>query len=412
MVILVVVSIISYIVLRKLRRSHSDPKYVPTQFLKQKWRAWQPQAQYIGLGRNSARDSRSINTEYNPGAGQDESASANAAAAGVDRNTSVRSVMTLPAYSSAPKETEQVIGREGERGGMDTVVEYPESAEIEENRREEQMESLYQIRLARRQEIAEREQRRQERREARSRGDFARLEQLRIESQQRAQALTNLPAATESHPNLTSQIMMAEHQSRGRERRVSAVSYADVGQVRHDGTRLRGNSQDSDNRPLLDSAASMGAGESAPRPSMGSSLYEPPRPSFHRRGGSASSVLSVSTTASEFDAPQQTTPPSTSYPSHQHSSGSDPATSPDATRDTPPDSDIGDSQIPPPPSYEHAAWGDAPAYSSPIVDRGEGPNLHRQQSTGPPQLPQLQTLPSISVETATGPNTPATPVRR
>ena len=371
----------------------------------------------MGIGRSSNRDSRSLNTEYNPRGNQDESASAEAAAAGVDRNTSVRSVMTLPPYSSAPKETEQVIGREGERAGMDTVVEFPETVDEEETRREEQMESLYQIRLARRREIAEREQRRQERREARSRGDFARLEELRIESQQRAQALTNLPAATDSHPNLSSQIMMAEHQSRGRERRVSAVSYAEVGHVRHDGTRLRGNSQDSDNRPLLDSAAPIA---DAPRPSIGSSLYEPPRPSFHRRDRSASSALSISTTASEFDAPQQT-PPSTStggMQSQQPSSGSDPATSPDETRNTPPDSDIGESQIPQPfsagtepPPYEHAAWGDAPAYESPVVDRGAGPTLNRQQSTGPPRLPRLQTLPSISVETATEPNTPASPIR-
>ena len=72
-----------------------------------------------------------------------------------DRNTSVRSVMTLPAYSQAPKETEQVIGREGERAGMDTVVEFPEDPAEEEARREEEMESLYQIRQARRQEVAE-----------------------------------------------------------------------------------------------------------------------------------------------------------------------------------------------------------------------------------------------------------------
>jgi hypothetical protein len=90
-------------------------------------------------------------------------------AAGVDRNTSVRSVMTLPPYSYAPRDHERVLAREGERGGMDNVVELPENGDDEERQREEEMESLYQIRLARRVEATDREARRQARREARAR---------------------------------------------------------------------------------------------------------------------------------------------------------------------------------------------------------------------------------------------------
>ncbi len=63
---------------------------------------------------------------------------------GVDRNTSVRSVMTLPAYSSAARENERILGREGERGGIDNVIELPETVDEEERVREEEMESLYQ----------------------------------------------------------------------------------------------------------------------------------------------------------------------------------------------------------------------------------------------------------------------------
>ena len=57
---------------------------------------------------------------------------------GVDRNTSIRSVMTLPAYSSAARENERVLGREGERAGMDNVIELPETQDEEEMQRDEE----------------------------------------------------------------------------------------------------------------------------------------------------------------------------------------------------------------------------------------------------------------------------------
>jgi len=166
-------------------------------------------------------------------------------AAGVDRNTSIRSVMTLPAYSSAARENERVLAREGERAGMDNVIELPETVEDEERQREEEMESLYQIRLARRIEAADREARRQARREARARGDVQALADIR----RRAEEAADLSV---------SQMLIAEHQTRTRtrEQRVSSVAYGDLGVARHDGTRIRANSTESDNRPLLDSAAS------------------------------------------------------------------------------------------------------------------------------------------------------------
>ena len=91
---------------------------------------------------------------------------------GVDRNTSVRSIMTLPVYRPSPLPSERLIAREGERAGVDTVVEFPETADEEEARREEDMQALYQIRQARRREINERQERRRERAAAREAGDW------------------------------------------------------------------------------------------------------------------------------------------------------------------------------------------------------------------------------------------------
>ncbi|KAF2709850.1 hypothetical protein K504DRAFT_534157 [Pleomassaria siparia CBS 279.74] len=200
---------------------------------------------------------------------------------GVDRNTSVRSVMTLPAYSPAARDDERILGREGERGGIDTVLEFPETNEDEEQRREGEMESLYQIRLARRREAIEREERRQARREARLRGDTVALAEIRRRAEE---------AAEES----LSQALIVEHQTVNRDRRVSQVQYGDLGVARHDGTRLRANSAESDNRPLLDSAASI-SGQSAQSRVHGNNVLH-----THYRGLSASSVLS-SRASSEFE---------------------------------------------------------------------------------------------------------------
>ncbi|KAK4193262.1 hypothetical protein QBC35DRAFT_100552 [Podospora australis] len=172
---------------------------------------------------------------------------------GVDRNTSVRSVMTLPVYRPKPTENEQVLGREGERDGIDVVVEMP-TAEQEEAMREQEMDSLYQIRAARRRQVAEREERRRLRREAREANDVVAMRELR----ERGRSVATLNV-------LEVENLRAEHEriKETRQRAISSVSYADVGIARADGTRIRANSTDSERIGLLSDAASMSASTNA-----------------------------------------------------------------------------------------------------------------------------------------------------
>jgi hypothetical protein len=470
MVLLILMTVL-YMILVRLRAQNRKPKYIPTSFLKERWRSWVPRTTYGQVFSNQrtydqSRNLSTTNTSYNPTSNDtEETAATAAAAAGVDRNTSVRSVMTLPVYSQSPKETEQVIGREGERAGMDTVVEFPEDPAEEEARREEEMESLYQIRQLRRQEVAEREQRRQERREARARGDWARLDELTQESRARAErARLGGTAANASSTSVSAASLLAEHQSRERDRKVSAVTYASLGHVRHDGTRVRANSEESERGALLSSAAPMGEGGGCGRnraDSGASSLFATlPRPLFPDR--STSSVLSFSTTASDLEhqslarvtpPPSRDGVPSIREPSSSH--GGDPAgtgtsdSSPTAprfpTEASAASGDAGDSYSRPPtnaepPTYEQLDWGNAPAYEPPVSpinesDRAASSNSHRlvrqslamspiaeqpgsQQAAALARLPSialrpptLGILPHINVEGATEPNTPATPAR-
>ncbi|KAK5010541.1 hypothetical protein LTR28_009249 [Elasticomyces elasticus] len=365
--------ILIYIALKAIRLRHENPRFVPTSFLQQKWRAWSAngrgarystQLQEEDDRPRLSRVDRSNRSSTMPSVEHvDESAEA-----GVDRNTSVRSVMTLPAYSSAARDNERILGRAGERAGIDTVLEFPETAEEEEESREEEMESLYQIRLQRRQEIAEREERRRLRREARIRGDRATLAALRHESIRRAEEAAETSAAA----------MIAEHQSRDRDRRVTSVSYADLGVARHDGTRVRANSSESDRAGLLDSAASIGG--SSMRPWM-----------THHRTGSASSVLSMSTTASEDRAASDVELPPAHHPGSAVSSRPHSRTR-SASHPPPPPPPL--DTDPQPPQYDTMGWEEAPPYSSPVETRSPPPP---QQSLGPPQLPHLERLPSIRI---------------
>lgn len=414
-ILLVLFSTWQYLRAKKARQQ--TPKFIPG-FLQKRWQAWKPRQKYTSV-ESGGRAGLNANTSYN-GAETEERAATQAAAAGVDRNTSIRSVMTLPAYSSNPQDTEQVLGREGERAGMDTVVEFPETNDEEEGRRQEQMDSLYRIRLHRRAELDERERRRQERQEAREAGNFARLEELRRESRLRA----NNQSETDVNGGLSvsAATMLAEHQSRSRDRRVSSVTYADIGHVRHDGTRIRANSTESERGGLLDYAA--------PMADDANSLH----PSTIRTGRerSGSSALSISTNASDNDA--QPTPATTQAHSSSDANTSD--SSPTAHRFTPEGStegeDIGDVHIttldsPQPPGYQPPEeWGDAPAYSAQRESvrraaEAEARGVQRtrsqrafeemsrastvQRESGPPQLPALD-LPSISVETASAPGSP------
>lgn len=347
--------ILFYLILRTLRQKNYSPKLLPGKFLKERWNKWNPGIPYTQVSGGSPPN-RNEETGYRGAAGAASGTNSN----GVHRDTSLRSIITLPAYSPEPKPTEQIIAREGERGGMDVVLEFPETAEEEEARREEQMEALYQIRLQRRREIAEREARRRERMEARARGDYARLEELR-----REHTRNNNGSST----TLTSAMMLAEHRSRGRERRISSVNYAELGHVRHDGSRIRANSADSDNRPLLDTAGAVGMDGNG-RPSVSSARTG--RTATRSRGNSASTVVSASTT-SEHD-----------------------------------DGDVGALHLPPP-DYEQLNWEEAPPYESVVVERSE---------QGPPQLPDIADIPTIRIDAATPApsnttaDTPATPVQR
>ena len=330
----------------------------------------------------------------------------------VNRNTSVRSIVTLPAYNPSLRPNERLIAREGERAGVDTVVEFPETAEEEEARREEDMESLYRIRQARRHEMDERNERRRQRQEAREQRDWARLEQLRLDGQRRARARAGSNASPENSttslpPPGSSRELIAEHTARqsSRERRVSSVSYADLGLARHDGSRLRADSVDSDHRPLLDSAASIAGNNSsstdvtreAPR---SPSRFRLPILRRHNRVASAESMATESS-----DVVEELTPQTSSDDRHSNAqSGSDPAagtssrSGSDATVRTP----SGSEPSPPmgqPPEYQEGYTGHEPNepppdYTSPVRDRGEGV----------PRLPSVHvetTLPAIEIVEST-----------
>ncbi|ROW18061.1 hypothetical protein VPNG_00484 [Cytospora leucostoma] len=264
----VVLLVCIFILLRTLRARYPEAKRLPAP-LRKVWQKWNvktyiPKGQYKRTGdsdddhpTNQIR-MREANLEdaLHQTLAQQEAVARGAQATttttnthddGVNRNTSVRSVMTLPAYRPQATDMEQVLGREGERDGIDTVVEMP-TAEEDETMREEEMDALYQIRVARRRQIAEREQRRQERREARERRDFLTLhdvrERARISAEQAQREVEELRTAHE-----------AIKQSRARA--VSKVSYHEVGLVRADGTRLRANSGESERMGLLSDAASI-----------------------------------------------------------------------------------------------------------------------------------------------------------
>lgn len=258
------------------------------------------------------------NNRANRSAGALAANSNNAAnTATVDRNTSVRSVMTLPAYRLTPANNEQVLGREGERDGVDVIVDLP-TEEDHEALREEEMSTLYQIRLARRQQISEQEQRRTERQEARLRGDTAALTQLR----ERTRAASNNSMIDGLRREM-------ERAKDTRQRSVSSVSYADLGVARHDGTRLRANSNESERMGLLSDAASIAASQR----SGGIA---------HRREASVSSLLSMD---SDFPSPGYTRSRGGSQPNTPglSVSGARAGSSPELV-----EADLGDESMPPP----------------------------------------------------------------
>ena len=299
--------------------------------------------------------------------------------------------MTLPPYHPAPLPSERLIAREGERAGVDTVVEFPETAAEEEAQREEDMEALYQIRQARRRELEERDARREERRLAREQNDWARLEQMRLESQARARARAqSVASSTASLQAPNSATLFAEHTARAssRDRRVSSVSYAALGVARHDGSRIRADSVDSsDDRPLLDSAASMGGRGSHDGSRRSSYTTLPSLP--HQQHRHLRNISTSSAFSHDEDIAQHTPTGSSGPTSDRHGSDENhprpliltPESSEESAQGRPPEYDL----------------GEAPPYTSPTRAQGDAPTL-----------PPIQPVPSIEV---TG-TTPVSPARR
>ena len=359
--------------LRKRRiRNAAPPAYLPTNYLRRQWQSWQPGNAYAGIsnGRQSrgAASSNRISSEV-------PTSSVHESRTEADFQTnrlSVRSIMTLPPYNPAPLPSERLIAREGERAGVDTVVEYPESETEREVRREEEMGTLYTIREARRREQREREERRIARRDARARGDWLRLEQLEADSRARARERADSnaindsnrrPSDTSSVANATasrsqqdSSLLIAElnslRETNSRNRRVSSVSYAELGVARHDGSRIRADSIDSDHLPLLDSAASIGGHQSRSRATSRAST---------RDGSRSRSRVSPLRTGADQDRRPST---GESFVS-QDEDGRSEFLTPQSSGELPLH----------PPSYEDdvsvhgGEFGEAPPYSSPVLER-------------------------------------------
>ena len=383
--------IVLYLYLIVFRSKHPEPKYLPTAFLKSKWRAWRSTGTYGRIAKPASTHSQdtpleSTSTSYAPSAStQVPTSSTNL---DVDRRFSVRSIISLPPYRAAPLPSEQLIAREGERGGVDTVVEFPETEAELEAQREEEMETLFAIRQARRREQAEREERRRARREAREQQDWARLEQIEQESRARARdraastasavsSMTDVPTtstSTNTSGNRDVGLLIAELASQRearRDRRVSSVSYANLGHARHDGSRIRANSVESDIQPLLDSAASIGSSRHGSRTSSPFASS-----SRHHRAHSDLSIVSYN---SSLIADDNNTPPASRITSNDF------RLTPQVSLDT--SEDITDTPIPipstEPPSYDDDLFTqqnpydheEAPPYTSPVLERGVGPRL-------------------------------------
>lgn len=278
----------------------------------------------------------------------------------VQRNVSIRSIMTLPAYSPGASAGEQVLGREGDRDGVDIVVEHP-TEEEHEALRDEEMETMYQIREARRQRITAQAETRQLRDEARRRGDHVALRELREISRARAASSSN--ASNE----------LREHQAQIKQQRaraVSSVSYEGLGVARHDGSRLRANSQESDRVQLLSDAASISL-----------STRSPSALSSHRRDRSASSVLSFD---SSRDLPSPGLPRSGATTprrlSTQHDGGTA-GSSPEIITEA----DLGEIGLPPP-TYDDVSLDDTRSgattpvhFNEPPPDYSSGPSQERDR---------------------------------
>lgn len=283
--------------------------------------------------------------------------------------------MTLPSYTPDVRPTEKIIAREGERAGIDTVVEYPETGEEEEARREEQMDGLYQLRVQRRQERTERETRRRLRDEARARGDFNALNDLRRQAQERAQSST----VTLPQGDTTAQAAVRIQEQAQRGRKISAVSYADVGVAKHDGSRVRprADSDDSDRQGLLGSAASPDGRPASHTRTISSRTFR-----THHHNQSASSMRNVLTPDLSDDERDNELDAMTPWDSRR-------SLAIQRTTSSHVEADLGTNTISiEPPRYEplttQRPLSEAPPYESPI-------------KTDAPRIPAFAPLPALDV---------------
>lgn len=410
------------ILLRRIRSRNENPKYIPTPFLKRLWRGWKvgpPRGDY----RRGAQDEDQNDSAYYGSGGPPHYAgnlpnhggAAQGGAAGgsqgiLDRSTSIRSVMTLPAYMPQAGQNERVLGVEGERDGIDIVVEFPRAEAEDEALREEEMEALYQIRLARRRAIEGREERRRLRREARERNDVVALEELRRRREDGRLSTEQLvEELRREHERIKEQ----------RQRAVSSVSYADVGIARHDGTRVRANSTESTERiGLLSDAASMGGNSARSSgiivPSVSATAAAGPSNALyitgHRRDRSASSVVSVDSdlpspglSTSNVGGHNQRRSRANSHPDtpgQQHQQGGA-GSSPEMIGEA----DLGDADMPPP-GYDEVSLADDASGHRSSFSRGPSPHGTPTPNEPPPDYAELErrraARRSVSAQAASG----------
>ncbi|KAF8453170.1 hypothetical protein BGX38DRAFT_1268938 [Terfezia claveryi] len=377
---LVVFFLVTYFLFRYFRKTYAEPPPWLPKFLKKRWKKW-PSAPTASTAYSRAR------LEDIDGPPQ----------SGVDRTTSVRSIMTLPEYRAiANPDKERTIAREGERGGMDIVVESPETQDEEEARREQHMQTLYEIRVAR---TADREERRA-RREARRRGERlpsnSSVARLRTPSGSAppqtlgggVSSLLNVEAGDSprsSTPAISSRVqevlasrsastlaaLIAEPKAR-----LPQVTYADIGVARPDGSRVRESSASSDQRVLLGDAATMGNSHS--RQNSSGSINTIPYNHSHARSASALSSMTSAT------ANLNTSTPSIARTTRRGSSDSFQFVQLHGHRRQ--SSDLTDMRTDPP-EYDRLQFEEAPPYESPVGTRLELPPLTpagtRRSSRGP-----------------------------
>ena len=279
----------------------------------------------------------------------------------VTRETSIRSILTLPAYRNKPNDNERVLGREGDRDGVDVVVELP-TAEEQEAMREEEMEAMYQVRLARREQVAQRDELRRQREEARRRSDHVAMAELRSQIRAISRDSTPINERREAHQQVKTR----------RQRAVSSVSYHDIGVARHDGTRVRV-SGESERVGLLSDAASIAPSTRAP-----SSLN-----THHGRQHSTSSVVSIdSDVGARAHSPA---PPRSGATTPQASSSHTQAgSSPEIIVEA----DLGDTSMPHPdpnnpPDYEEISLDDTRSGATTPVFINEPPPNYPGEPSGP-----------------------------